>query len=77
MYLAHTRPDLAYSLSIVSQYMHSPSEEHMKVVLRILQYLKSSPGKGIMFTKGANSLSIEGYTDANWSSSIDDTCSTT
>ncbi|XP_048234317.1 uncharacterized mitochondrial protein AtMg00810-like [Ricinus communis] len=24
MYLAHTRPDLAYALSIVSQFMHNP-----------------------------------------------------
>ena len=75
MYLTHTRPDLAYSLSVVSQYMHSLSEEHMKAVLHILQYLKSSPGKGIMFTKGA-SLSVEGYTNANWVGSIDDRCST-
>ena len=75
MYLARTRPDLAYSLSVVSQYMHSPSEEHMKAVFRILQYLKSSPGKGIMFTKGA-SLFVEGYTDADWAGSIDDRRST-
>ena len=70
MYLAHTRPDLAYSLSFVSQYMHSPSEEHMEAVLHILQYLKSSLGKGLMFTKGAN-FTIEGYTDADWVGSID------
>ena len=29
MYLAHTRPDLAYALSIVSQFMHNPGEQHM------------------------------------------------
>jgi len=33
MYLAHTRLDLAYALSVVSQFMHSPSEEHMNVVI--------------------------------------------
>ncbi|RVW75762.1 Retrovirus-related Pol polyprotein from transposon RE1 [Vitis vinifera] len=32
MYLAHTRPDLAYALSVVSQYMHNPGEQHMKEV---------------------------------------------
>ena len=26
MYLAHTRPHLAYALSIVSQFMHNPGE---------------------------------------------------
>lgn len=36
MYLSDTRSNLAYSFSVVSQFMHSPSEEHMKVVIRIL-----------------------------------------
>jgi hypothetical protein len=75
MYLAHTRPDLAYSLSVVSQFMHSPSEEHMNVVTRILRYLKSSPGKGILFTKGHN-LDVNGYTDVDWAGSIQDRRST-
>ncbi|KAH9680958.1 retrovirus-related pol polyprotein from transposon RE1 [Citrus sinensis] len=75
MYLGHTRPDLAYALSVVSQFMHSPKEEHMNAVIRILRYLKSSPGKGIVFTKG-NNLDIKGYTDADWAGSIDDRRST-
>ncbi|RVW31698.1 Retrovirus-related Pol polyprotein from transposon TNT 1-94 [Vitis vinifera] len=37
MYLAHTRPDLAYALSVVSQYMHNPGEQHMNAVMRILR----------------------------------------
>ncbi|KAL6331889.1 hypothetical protein AAG906_020237 [Vitis piasezkii] len=36
MYLAHTRLDLAYALSVVSQYMHNPGEQHMNAVIRIL-----------------------------------------
>jgi len=55
--------------------MHSPSKEHMKVVTRVLRYLKSSPGKGILFKKGEN-LKIEGYTDADWARSIEDRRST-
>ncbi|KAL6314842.1 hypothetical protein AAG906_029058 [Vitis piasezkii] len=54
MYLAHTRPDLAYALSVVSQYMHNPGEQHMNVVMRILRYLKNAPGKGIMFAKNVD-----------------------
>jgi hypothetical protein len=64
MYLAHTRPNLVYVLSVISQLMHSPSEKHIKVVTRVLKYLKSSPGKGILFKKGEN-LNIEGYTDTD------------
>ena len=75
MYLAHTWPNLAYALSVVSQFMHSPSEEHMNVVICILRYLKSSPRKGILFTKG-DSLDINGYTDADCAGSIQDRRST-
>uniref|UniRef100_A0A2N9GH34 DUF659 domain-containing protein n=1 Tax=Fagus sylvatica TaxID=28930 RepID=A0A2N9GH34_FAGSY len=36
IYLSHTRLDLAYVASVVSQFMHSPNEIHMDVVHRIL-----------------------------------------
>ena len=45
IYLAHTRPDIAYAVSVVSQFMHSPSVDHMVAVMRILAYLKSALGK--------------------------------
>nr|CAN83332.1 hypothetical protein VITISV_025235 [Vitis vinifera] len=54
MYLAHTRPDLAYALSVVSQYMHNLGEQHMNAVMRILRYLKNAHGKGILFTKNVD-----------------------
>ncbi|RVX03734.1 Retrovirus-related Pol polyprotein from transposon RE1 [Vitis vinifera] len=73
---AHTRPDLAYALSVVSQYMHNPGEQHMNVVMRILRYLKNAPGKGILFTKNVNHQSIEVYTDADWVGAVDDRRST-
>ncbi|RVW67330.1 Retrovirus-related Pol polyprotein from transposon RE1 [Vitis vinifera] len=76
MYLAHTRPDLAYALSVVSQYMHNPGEQHMNAVMRILRYLKNAPGKGILFTKNVNHQSIEVYTDVDWAGAVDDRQST-
>ena len=63
MYLAHTRPDLAYALSIVSQFMNNLGEQHMNAVMRILRYLKSAPGKGILFTKNIDCQSVKAYTD--------------
>ncbi|RVX00213.1 Retrovirus-related Pol polyprotein from transposon RE1 [Vitis vinifera] len=76
MYLAHTRPDLAYALSVVSQYMHNPGEQHMNAFMRILRYLKNAPRKGILFAKNVNHQSIEVYTDADWAGTVDDRRST-
>lgn len=76
LYLSHTRPDLTYALSIVSQFMHNPGEQHMNAVIRILRYLKSAPGKGVLFTKNTNHQNIEAYTDADWAGNLGDRRST-
>jgi len=65
IYLAHTRPDIAFAVSLVSQFMHSPCEEHLDATHRILRYLKSCPGKGLLFKKGEN-RAVEAFTDADW-----------
>lgn len=65
IYLSHTRPDIAYTVSVVSQFMHAPSEEHMNAVYRILKYLKSAPGRGLLFSKNGVH-EIEGYTYSDW-----------
>ena len=76
MYLAHTRPDLAYALSIVSQFMHDLGEQHMNAVMCILRYLKSAPGKGILLTKNVDFQSVDAYSDADWAGAIYDRRST-
>ncbi|CAN6709377.1 unnamed protein product [Malus baccata var. baccata] len=75
IYLAHTRPDIAYAVSVVSQFMHSPSVDHMAAVMRILAYLKSAPGKGILY-RNSGHLKIEGFTDADWAGDVTDRRST-
>lgn len=74
IYLSHTRPDIAYSVSVVSQFMHSPYEEHLEAVYRILRYLKATPGEGIFFKK--TNQRIEVFTDADWAGSVNDRRST-
>ena len=64
MYLSHTRPNIAYVVSIVSQFMHNPSEDHMDAVIRILRYSKSSLGEGLLFSKNGH-LRINSYTNAD------------
>ncbi|XP_073284995.1 secreted RxLR effector protein 161-like [Primulina huaijiensis] len=75
IYLSHTRPDIGFSVSVVSQFMNDPREEHMEAVNRILRYLKLSSGKGILFKQSTN-RSIEVYTDADWAGDIMDRIST-
>ena len=75
IYLCHTRPDISYAVSVVSRYMHDPRSGHLDAVYRILRYLKSSPGKGLMF-KSHGHLNVEGYCDADWASCLDDRRST-
>ncbi|KAK2997364.1 hypothetical protein RJ639_025480 [Escallonia herrerae] len=75
IYLSHTRPDIAFAVSLVSQFMHSPREEHLEAVYCILRYLKSSPGKGLFFRKNEH-RNLEAYTDADWAGSITDRKST-
>jgi len=71
IYLSHTRPNITYEVNVASQFMHDPQKLHMDVVERILRYLKSTLGKGILFSNHRN-LKVEGYTDANWAGSKDD-----
>ncbi|RVW92046.1 Retrovirus-related Pol polyprotein from transposon RE1 [Vitis vinifera] len=62
-------------MSAVSQFMHSPTEEHMEAVYRILRYLKMTPGKGVFFRKTEN-RDTEVYSDADWAGNIIDRRST-
>ncbi|CAN6586683.1 unnamed protein product [Malus baccata var. baccata] len=75
IYLSHTRPDIAYAVSVVSQFMHSPSVDHMEAVMRILAYLKSAPGKGVLYESHGH-MRIEGFTDADWAGDVTDRRST-
>jgi hypothetical protein len=75
IYLSHTRPDIAFAISVVSQFMHEPRSHHMDAVMRIIRYLKGCPGKGLLYTPHGN-LKVECYTDADWAGSVDDRRST-
>lgn len=75
IYLAHTRPNIGLSVSVMSTFMNDPSEVHMEAVFRILRYLKSNPGTRLMFKKSSN-RDTEIYTDADWAGSPTDRRST-
>ncbi|KAL0539674.1 hypothetical protein IC582_023890 [Cucumis melo] len=68
IYLSHIRPDISFAVSAVSQFMQAPYEEHIEAVKRILRYLKTTPGKGLMFRK-TDKMTVEAYTDSDWAGS--------
>ncbi|KAK1414103.1 hypothetical protein QVD17_29844 [Tagetes erecta] len=65
IYLSHTRPDIAYAVGVVSQFMHRPQVSHMEAALRIIRYLKGTPDHGVLF-KANGHLETQVYTDADW-----------
>lgn len=51
IYLSRARPGLAFLVSMASPFIHSPFEEDLEVVCRILTYLKANPENGLFFKK--------------------------
>lgn len=52
IYLSHTRPNLSYLVSMLSQFMHCPNTLHLQPAHRVLRYLKGIIGFELMFKKG-------------------------
>ncbi|XP_042511753.1 uncharacterized mitochondrial protein AtMg00810-like [Macadamia integrifolia] len=75
IYLSLTRPDITYAVGVVSQFMHALKSGHLDAMYCILRYLKSSQGKGLLYSRN-NHLRIKGYTDADWAGSVFDRRST-
>ncbi|XP_058008894.1 uncharacterized mitochondrial protein AtMg00810-like [Hevea brasiliensis] len=75
IYLSHTRLDIAYTVGLVSQYVHDPCEPHLEAIFCILRYLKSVAGKGLLFSKYVH-LQIKAFTNADLGGSLDDRRST-
>jgi hypothetical protein len=73
--LTVTRPDIAYSVSCVSQYMSSPTVDHWTAVKQILCYLERAPGRGILYTNHGHTR-IECFADADWAGCKEDRRST-
>lgn len=69
LYLTTTRPDISFAVQCLSQFMHSPKTSHMDATLRLVRYIKSAPGLGILMSStGKNDLKV--FCDADWGSCI-------
>ncbi|WVZ95460.1 hypothetical protein U9M48_041223, partial [Paspalum notatum var. saurae] len=74
-YLTLSRPDLAFSVNKVCQFLHAPTSVHWTAVKRILRYVKYTINLGLTFFKSKSTL-LSAYSDADWAGSIDDRRST-
>ncbi|CAN1807703.1 Retrovirus-related Pol polyprotein from transposon TNT 1-94 [Linum perenne] len=70
IYLTNTRPDLAYAVQIVSQFMASPRQPHLAAVYRILRYLQGTRHMGLFFPSSA-SHDLIAFADADYAGCMD------
>jgi hypothetical protein len=65
LYLTITRPDISYSIQLLSQFMDSPRQPHMDAATRVLRYLKSSPGEGLFYS-ASSGPHIQAFCESDW-----------
>uniref|UniRef100_A0A2N9HWF7 Reverse transcriptase Ty1/copia-type domain-containing protein n=1 Tax=Fagus sylvatica TaxID=28930 RepID=A0A2N9HWF7_FAGSY len=74
-YLALTRPDIAFTVNKLSQFMQKPLLPHWQTVKRLLRYLKNTLNFGLQIYRSSSST-IQAFSDADWVGSRDDRRST-
>ncbi|GAU36893.1 hypothetical protein TSUD_220620 [Trifolium subterraneum] len=77
-YATLTRPDIAFSVNKVCQFMANPLESHWKAVKRILRYLNGTMHHGLLISPSASGppFSLRAYSDVDWATDHDDHRST-
>ncbi|KAD3336127.1 hypothetical protein E3N88_31646 [Mikania micrantha] len=75
-YLTHTRPDLSYSVGVVSRFMQDPKESHLAAMKQILRYLKGTTSYGLKYYKGGDGQLV-GYSDSSYGTDLEDIRGTT
>jgi len=65
LYLTNTRPDLCFSVNLLSQFMQSPTNYHYRALQHILRYIKSSLSQGLFFAADSP-LQIKAFSDSDW-----------
>ena len=71
IYLTTARPDLAYSISVLSQFMSKPLESHWVAAKSVLRYLSGTSNYDILYNDTSNVI-LAGFLDSNWAGNLDD-----
>ena len=69
-----SRPDIAYAACRLSRYTHNPINDHCNALARLMKYLRGTMNYGILYS--GLLVVLEGYSDANWISDLDEKKST-
>ncbi|KAL8094205.1 hypothetical protein AgCh_035908 [Apium graveolens] len=75
-YLVNTRPDIAFSVGVVSRYMECPTMIHLSAVKRILRYVKGTLQYGLIYAQNSGNNVITRFSDSDLGGVIDDRRST-
>lgn len=75
VYLTVTRPDLAYAVHVISQFVSAPRTTHWAALVRILRYLRGSLFQGLLLSS-TSSLDLVAYADSDWAGDVTDRKST-
>lgn len=75
-YLVHTRPDIAYSVGIVSRHMERPTKLHQDAVKRIMRCVKGTIHFGLIYSKTSGNNILTGFSDSDLAGQLDDRRST-
>ncbi|GJY42005.1 zinc finger, CCHC-type containing protein [Tanacetum coccineum] len=70
LYLLHTRPDLSYSVGLLSRFMQDPKDHHLKAVKQVIRYIKGIKEYGIIYKKEGG-CRITGYSDSSYGINTD------
>lgn len=65
LYLTATRPDLAYAVQQLNQFIDAPINNHLVAAHRVLKYIKKDLEKGIQYPAQSN-LQLQAFTDVDW-----------
>ena len=70
-YLTHSRPDISFVVSKLSQFLPAPTVTHWSACKRVLRYVKGTLNLVLSF-RPAKVLNLEGFVHVDWASNIDD-----
>lgn len=65
IYVTLTKPDIAYSIHVLSQFMDKPAHIHLQAAYKVLKYLKGALGQGL-FLSANSDMKITTYSDSDW-----------